>query len=157
MTSTTRPGATAKTVLTEVRPVEIAVPRDRDGTFDPVVVTKRQRRLEWVDQIVLPLTARGLTTGEVAAHFADVYGASVSKDTISRVTEKVSAEMAEWATRPLDRVYPVMFIDAIRKSRSATDRSPTARSTWSSASRPLANETSWGSGPETAGRAPSPG
>jgi transposase-like protein len=62
---------------------------------------------------VLSLTARGLTTGEVAAHFADVYGATVSKDTISRITEKVSAEMAEWQHRPLDRVYPVIFIDAL--------------------------------------------
>lgn len=108
-----RNGTRAKTVLTEVGPVEIEVPRDRDGTFAPVIVKKRQRRLEGVDQIVLSLTARGLTTGEVAAHFADVYGASVSKDTISRITEKVSGEMAEWATRPLDRVYPVLFIDAI--------------------------------------------
>jgi transposase-like protein len=108
-----RNGTRAKTVLTEVGPVEIEVPRDRDGTFDPVIVKKRQRRLEGVDQIVLSLTARGLTTGEVAAHFADVYGASVSKDTVSRITEKVTAEMAEWATRPLDRVYPVIFIDAI--------------------------------------------
>lgn len=108
-----RNGTRAKTVLTEVGPVEIEVPRDRDGTFDPVIVKKRQRRLEGVDQIVLSLTARGLTTGEVAAHLADVYGASVSKDTISRITDKVTGEMADWATRPLDRVYPVLFIDAI--------------------------------------------
>ena len=101
-----RNGTRTKTVLTEVGPVEIEVPRDRDGTFGPVIVKKRQRRLEGVDQIVLSLTARGLTTGEVAAHFADVYGASVSKDAISRITDKVSGEMAEWATRPLDRVYP---------------------------------------------------
>lgn len=100
-------------MLTDVGPVELDVPRDRDGTFDPQIVKKRQRRLDGVDQIVLSLTARGLTTGEVAAHFADVYGASVSKDTISRITEKVAAEMAEWQHRPLDRVYPVIFIDAI--------------------------------------------
>lgn len=116
-------------MLTEVGPVEIEVPGDRDGTFDPVIVKKRQRRLAGVDQIAGSLTARGLTTGEVAAHFADVYGASVSKDTISRITEKVSGEMTEWATRPLDRLYPVMFIDAIRESRSVTGRSPTSRST----------------------------
>ena len=72
-----------------------------------------QRRLDGIDQIVLSLTARGLTTGEVAAHFAEVYGAKVSKDTISRITEKVIEEMAEWQHRPLDRVYPVIFIDAI--------------------------------------------
>ncbi len=108
-----RNGTRAKTVLTEVGPVEIEVPRDRDGTFDPKIVRKRQRRLDGVDQIVLSLTARGLTTGEVAAHFADVYGASVSKDTISRITEKVTAEMNNWQHRPLDRVHPVIFIDAI--------------------------------------------
>ena len=78
-----RNGTRAKTVLTEVGPVEIEVPRDRDGSFEPVIVRKRQRRLDGIDQIVLSLTARGLTTGEVAAHFAEVYGAKVSKDTIS--------------------------------------------------------------------------
>ncbi len=108
-----RNGTRSKTVLTDVGPVELDVPRDRDGTFEPAIVKKRQRRLDGVDQIVLSLTARGLTTGEVAAHFADVYGASVSKDTISRITEKVTGEMAEWQNRPLDRVYPVIFIDAI--------------------------------------------
>lgn len=108
-----RNGTRTKTVLTEIGPVEIDVPRDRDGTFEPVIVKKRQRRLDGVDQIVLSLTARGLTTGEVAAHFADVYGATVSKDTISRITEKVVGELAEWQNRPLDRVYPVIFIDAI--------------------------------------------
>src|SRR5215212_4376249 len=108
-----RNGARSKTVLTEVGPVEIEVPRDRDGSFEPVIVRKRQRRLDGIDAIVLSLTARGLTTGEVAAHFADVYGAKVSKDTISRITDKVIEEMAEWASRPLDRVYPVLFLDAI--------------------------------------------
>ncbi len=108
-----RNGTRTKTVLTEIGPVDIDVPRDRDGTFEPVIVKKRQRRLDGVDQIVLSLTARGLTTGEVAAHFADVYGATVSKDTISRITEKVVGELAEWQNRPLDPVYPVIFIDAI--------------------------------------------
>lgn len=108
-----RNGTRAKTVLTEVGPVEIEVPRDRDGSFDPVIVRKRQRRLDGIDQIVLSLTARGLTTGEVAAHFAEVYGATVSKDTISRITEKVVEEMNAWQARPLDRVYPVVFVDAI--------------------------------------------
>ncbi|MGV8966596.1 MAG: IS256 family transposase [Cellulomonas sp.] len=108
-----RNGTRSKTVLTEIGPVEIDVPRDRDGTFEPAIVRKRQRRLDGVDQLVLSLTARGLTTGEVAAHFADVYGAAISKDTISRITEKVSAEMADWQNRPLDQVYPVIFIDAI--------------------------------------------
>ena len=108
-----RNGHRAKKVLTELGPVELAVPRDRDGTFEPAIVRKRQRRLDSIDEIVLSLTARGLTTGEIAAHLADVYGATVSKDTISRITDKVAAEMADWAARPLDRVYPVIFLDAI--------------------------------------------
>jgi putative transposase len=108
-----RNGTRAKTVLTEVGPVEIEVPRDRDGSFDPVIVRKRQRRLNGIDSIVLSLTARGLTTGEVAAHFAEVYGAKVSKDTLSRITDKVLEEMSSWQARPLDRVYPVVFVDAI--------------------------------------------
>ena len=108
-----RNGTRSKTVLTEVGAVEIEVPRDRDGSFQPKIVRKRQRRLDGIDEIVLSLTARGLTTGEVAAHFDDVYGASVSKDTISKITDKVIEEMTEWQNRPLDRVYPVVFIDAI--------------------------------------------
>jgi putative transposase len=108
-----RNGARTKTVLTEIGPVQIEVPRDRDGSFEPVIVRKRQRRLDGIDQLVLSLTARGLTTGEIAAHFDEVYGATVSKDTISRITDKVLDEMTEWSNRPLDRVYPVLFIDAI--------------------------------------------
>lgn len=108
-----RNGTRTKTVLTEIGPVEIDVPRDTGSTFDPQIVRKRQRRLTGVDEIVLSLSAKGLTTGEIAAHFAEVFGARVSKDTISRITEKVIGEMTEWQNRPLDPVYPVMFIDAI--------------------------------------------
>ena len=108
-----RNGTRAKTVLTEICPVEIEVPRDRDASFEPAIVRKRQRRLDGIDEIVLSLTARGLTTGEVAAHFDEVYGAKVSRDTISRITDKVIEEMTEWQNRPLDAVYPVMFVDAI--------------------------------------------
>ncbi len=108
-----RNGTRSKTVHTEIGPVEIEVPRDREGSFEPQLVKKRQRRLSGIDEIVLSLTARGLTTGEIVAHFADVYGATVSKDTISRITDKVVEEMSEWCHRPLDAVYPVIFIDAI--------------------------------------------
>jgi transposase-like protein len=100
-------------VLTEIGPVQIEVPRDTESSFDPQIVRKRQRRLTGVDEIVLSLSARGLTTGEIAAHFDEVYGAKVSRDTISRITEKVVAEMTDWCQRPLNRVYPVLFIDAI--------------------------------------------
>lgn len=108
-----RNGTRAKTVLTEVGPVQVDVPRDRAGTFEPVIVPKGKRRLEGVDRIVLSLTARGLTTGEISAHFAEVYGASIAKDTISRISDRVLEEMTEWLHRPLDEVYPVVFIDAI--------------------------------------------
>ena len=108
-----RNGTRSKTVLTEIGPVEIDVPRDLDSSFAPQIVKKRQRRLTGIDEIVLSLTAKGLTTGEVSAHFQDIYGATVSKDTISRITDKVVGEMTEWQNRPLERVYPVIFIDAV--------------------------------------------
>ena len=109
-----RNGTRPKTVLTDnVGPVQVEVPRDRDGSFDPVIVKKRQRRLGGVDTIVLSLVAKGLTTGEVSAHFEEIYGASLSKDTISRITDRVLTEMAEWASRPLEKVYAAVFIDAI--------------------------------------------
>jgi len=109
-----RNGTRAKTVLTEHSgPVEIEVPRDRAGTFEPQIVRKRQRRLSGVDEVVLSLYAKGLTTGEISAHFTEIYGASVSKETISRITDKVLEEMQDWAARPLDQTYAAVFIDAI--------------------------------------------
>lgn len=108
-----RNGARSKTVLTEVGPVEVEVPRDRDGSFEPKIVAKRQKRLSGVDEMVISLSAKGLTTGEVAAHLAEVYGAQVSRQTISTITDKVIDGMTEWQNRPLDPVYPVIFIDAI--------------------------------------------
>jgi putative transposase len=111
--SNSRNGVRSKTVLTEIGPVQIDVPRDVDASFQPTIVKKRQRRLTGVDQIVLSLSARGLTTGEISAHFAEVYGASVSKDTVSAITDQVLEEMTAWMNRPLDEVYPVIFIDAI--------------------------------------------
>ncbi len=109
-----RNGSRSKTVVSEAAgEVEIQVPRDRDGTFDPQIMKKRQRRLTGVDEIMLSLYAKGLTTGEISAHFADIYGASVSKETVSRITDSVVAEMNEWASRPLDSVYVAVFIDAV--------------------------------------------
>lgn len=109
-----RNGTRPKTVLTEATgQVTIDVPRDRDGSFEPQIVKKRQRRLNGVEEIVLSLYAHGLTTGEISAHFAQIYGASVSKETISRITDKVIEEMNEWSSRPLDEVYAAIFIDAI--------------------------------------------
>src|SRR4029078_1390641 len=109
-----RNGTRAKTVLTDnAGPVTVEVPRDRDGSFAPVIVRKRQRRLTDVDAIVLSLYARVLTTGEISAHFAEIYGAWVSKDTVSRITDKVVEDMQAWSSRPLQRVYAAIFIDAI--------------------------------------------
>ncbi len=112
-TGNTRNGTRTKTVLTEVGPVALEVPRDRDATFDPKIVRKRQRRLVGVDDLVVSLVAKGLTTGEVQAHLAEVYGSQVSRETISTITDRVLEGMVEWQNRPLDRVYPVVFIDAI--------------------------------------------
>jgi putative transposase len=109
-----RNGTRSKTVISgNTGPVEIDVPRDRAGTFEPQIVKKRQRRLGEVDEIVLSLYAKGLTTGEISAHFAEIYGASVSKETVSRITDRVIEEMQAWATRPLDEIYAAVFIDAV--------------------------------------------
>ncbi|NJP35891.1 IS256 family transposase [Micromonospora thermarum] len=109
-----RNGTRPKTVLTDsTGPVQIDVPRDRAGTFAPQIVRKRQRRLSGVDEVVLSLYAKGLTTGEISAHFAEIYGGSVSKETISRITDKVIEEMTDWSHRPLDEIYAAVFIDAI--------------------------------------------
>ena len=109
-----RNGSRAKTVLTEATGhVDIDVPRDRAGTFEPQIVKKRQRRLSGVDEVVLSLYAKGLTTGEISAHFAEIYGAAVSRETISRITDKVIEEMNDWSVRPLDATYAAIFIDAI--------------------------------------------
>lgn len=109
-----RNGTRPKTVLTDAAgEVTIEVPRDRAGTFAPVIVKKRQRRLNDVDAVAISLYAKGLTTGEISAHFAEVYGASISKDTISRITDAVVEQMQSWSSRPLQGVYAAIFIDAI--------------------------------------------
>src|ERR1700677_3452415 len=107
-----RNGHRAKTVLSEAGPVEISVPRDRDSSFEPRIVAKRQRRLTGGDERVISLSAKGLTHGEIAAHLAEVYGAEVSKQTITTITDRVMEGLAEWQSRPLDPVYAVVFIDA---------------------------------------------
>lgn len=108
-----RNGTRSKKVITEVGEIEIDTPRDRDASFEPRTVKKRQRRLNGVDSMVISLTARGMTTGDVQAHLAETYGTDVSRETISKITDRVVEEMNDWLCRPLDRVYPVVFIDAI--------------------------------------------
>jgi putative transposase len=105
-----RNGVRAKTMITEVGPVQIEVPRDRDASFEPVTVPKRVRRLRGVDEMVISLVARGMSTGDVQAHLAEVYGTNVSRQQISTITDAVVDKMAEWASRPLDAVYPVVGV-----------------------------------------------
>ncbi|WP_103021785.1 IS256 family transposase, partial [Mycobacterium avium] len=109
-----RNGHGRKTVLTTAGPVDLEVPRDRNGTFDPVIVPKRKRRLGQVEDMILSLYARGMSTRDITEHLAEVYGASVSAATVSRVTEVVADEIAAWQSRPVDPVYPILYIDAIR-------------------------------------------
>ncbi|WP_026197694.1 IS256 family transposase [Sciscionella marina] len=109
-----RNGTRSKTVVSDsAGEVEVDVPRDRESSFEPKIVKKRQRRLRNVDEVVLSLYAKGLTTGEISAHFDEIYGASVGKDTVSRITDTVVAEMEDWRARPLDSIYACVFIDAI--------------------------------------------
>jgi putative transposase len=108
-----RNGKRAKTVLTDIGPVQVEVPRDRDASFEPRIVAKRQRRMAGVNDLVVSLVAKGLTTGEVAAHLAEIYDIEVSRETVSNITDRVLDGLAEWQSRPLDPVYPVIFIDVI--------------------------------------------
>jgi putative transposase len=108
-----RNGTTGKTLLTDVGAVELAVPRDRAGSFDPKIVRKGQTRLEGFNDRIIALYARGMTTRDIRAHLREIYDVDVSPDLISRVTDGVLEELAEWQSRPLDRVFPVIFIDAL--------------------------------------------
>jgi transposase-like protein len=108
-----RNGTSRKTVLTDVGPVELDIPRDRAGSFTPAVVPKHSRRVQGFDAAILSLYAKGLTTGEIQAHLAEIYDVDVSRDLISRATDKVSEELDAWRNRPLDSLYAVVMIDAI--------------------------------------------
>src|SRR6202044_3628649 len=109
-----RNGKSSKRVLTEDGEVEIAVPRDRAGSFEPQLIAKGQTRFEGFDEKILSLYARGMTVREIQGHLAELYGAEVSPDLISRVTDAVLDEVREWQNRPLEAVYPVVFFDALR-------------------------------------------
>ena len=112
-TGNVRNGSSHKTVRTDVGEVRLSVPRDRAGTFAPTVVPKHSRRLAGFDDAVLSLYAKGMTTGDIANHLADIYGTEVSRDLVSRVTDAVIEDMQQWQSRPLDACYPVVLIDAI--------------------------------------------
>src|SRR5919199_4917415 len=131
-----RNGKRTKTLITDVGPVPVDVPRDRDGTFTPMIVAKRQRRFGGVDNLVISLTAKGLTTGEVCARLQEVYGTDVSKESISTITDRLLDSFGEWQNRPLDPVYPVVFIDCIHvkiRDGQVANRCPSmspSRSPW---------------------------
>jgi putative transposase len=108
-----RNGYTTKTVKTDTGPVEIRVPRDRQGTFQPQLVAKHQRRLEGFDDKVLALYARGMTVRDIQAHLRELYGTEVAPELISRVTDAVLDEMRDWQARPLESIYPIVYLDAL--------------------------------------------
>ena len=109
-----RNGHTPKTLQTELGPVEVRTPRDRQGTFEPRLVGKRQTRLAGLDEKILALYAGGMTVRDISAHLSDLYGIQVGRDTISRVTDAVLEDVEAWRTRPLDSVYPIVYFDALR-------------------------------------------
>jgi putative transposase len=112
-TGNTRNGGTPKTLMTEHGPVAITTPRDRDGSFEPKLVRKRQRRFEGFDEKILALYSRGLSTRDIERYLRELYGVSVGRDLISRVTEAVMDDARAWQQRPLDDVYPVVFLDCM--------------------------------------------
>lgn len=109
-----RNGTSAKTILTDEGPLALAIPRDRAGSFAPQLIPKHQRRFAGFDEKIIALYARGLTVREMQKHLHELYAVEVSPALISEVTDAVMAEVTEWQSRPLERVYPVVFLDALR-------------------------------------------
>jgi transposase-like protein len=112
-TGNSRNGSYPKTVSTEIGDVDIRVPRDRAGTFTPVTVPVGTRKLDGFAANVISLYAKGMTTGEIQAHLDEIYDTTISRETISKITDRIVDDMNAWQNRPLDRVYPVLLIDAI--------------------------------------------
>ena len=108
-----RNGHTEKTIHTESGDVRIRVPRDREGTFEPLVVKKHQRRVEGFDDKVLALYARGMTTRDIQAHLRELYGTDISHELVSKATDAVMPLFREWQARPLEEVYPIVYLDAL--------------------------------------------
>lgn len=143
-----RNGKSAKTVLTGEGPVRIEVPRDCDGSFEPVLIPKHERRFTGFDDHIIAMYARGMTMREIQGFLLESYGTEVSAEFISSVTEAVMAEVTAWQARPLEPMYPVVFFDALRV-KIKEDAAPwfaTRPSTWPWACCPTAAATSWGCG-----------
>jgi putative transposase len=109
-----RNGTSGKTVITDDGPVRIEVPRDRDGSFEPQIIGKHERRFTGFDQKIIAMYARGMTIREIQGYLAEMYGTEVSPEFISKVTDEVAAEITAWQSRPLEPMYPVVFFDALR-------------------------------------------
>jgi putative transposase len=117
-----RNGATSKTLQTELGAVGIRTPRDRQGSFEPRLVRKRQTRLAGLDDRVLDLYAGGMSVRDIAAHLSGLYGTEIGRDTISRVTDAVLEDVQAWRTRPLEQVYPIVYFDAMVRHEALSDR-----------------------------------
>jgi putative transposase len=141
-----RNGTSGKTVITDEGPVRIEVPRDREGSFEPQIIGKHERRFAGFDQKIIAMYARGMTIREIQGYLAEMYGTEVSPEFISKVTDEVSAEITAWQNRPLEPMYPVVFFDALRvKIRDdAVVRNKAVYWPWRSF--PTAHATCWASG-----------
>ena len=121
-----RNGGSAKTVQTDLGPVQVKTPRDRDGSFEPQILPKRQTRLAGLDDKILGLYAGGMTVRDISAHLSELYGTQIGRDTISNITDAVLEDVQVWRTRPLDPVYPIVYFDAmvvkVREDRSVQNR-----------------------------------
>lgn len=113
-TGNRRNGTSAKTIKSKHGEIELAVPRDRQAEFEPQIIKKHQRRFEEFDDLIVSLYARGLSTREIKAHIAEIYGVEVSPTLVSTVTDNVSELVREWQTRPLEAIYPIVYLDALR-------------------------------------------
>jgi putative transposase len=121
-----RNGSTPKTVQSDLGPVAVNTPRDRQGTFEPNLIGKRQTRLAGLDEKILSLYAGGMSVRDIAAHLSGLYGTEIGRDTISRVTDAVLEDIAAWRSRPLETLYPIVYFDAlmvkVREDRSVRNR-----------------------------------
>lgn len=124
--SNRRNGHTPKTLKTDLGPVDIRTPRDREGSFEPRMVAKRQTRMAGLDEKILSLYAGGMSVRDISAHLSEIYGTEIGRDSISRITDAVLEDVQAWRSRPLDRVYPIVYFDAmfvkVREDRSVKNR-----------------------------------
>jgi hypothetical protein len=141
-----RNGASGKTVITESGPVRVDLPRDREGSFEPILIPKHERRFTGFDERIIAMYARGMSVREIQAFLAESYGTEVSPDFISSVTDEVMAETLAWQSRPLEAMYPVCSSTRCGSRSGTTVWSATRRCTWPWASRPTASATYWGCG-----------